>query len=192
MIGMIVDYKLNFADYQKKIIENYSGWEYECPNCHNKNCFHRHGIYDRYFSTWEEDGMKTIKVRILRLKCSCCNTTHAVLAGDMIPYRIFAQSVFVKILSMLFLGNSTISQTSSKIKISYQMIQGILTVVNNYKENIRKLISTLYRISVETLSAGEVVRYLQEVPLYLQGEYIKRYKTVMFMGRNKKMLCGSA
>jgi predicted PurR-regulated permease PerM len=110
----------------------------------------------------------------------------------MIPYRIFAQSVFVKILSMLFLGNSTISQTSSKIKISYQMIQGILTVVNNYKENIRKLISTLYRISVETLSAGEVVRYLQEVPLYLQGEYIKRYKTVMFMGRNKKMLCGSA
>lgn len=45
-------------------------------------CLVVHGYYDRYFIT----SKGRVQLRILRLKCPVCHSTHAVLLSFMIPY----------------------------------------------------------------------------------------------------------
>lgn len=54
-----------------------------CPACGLIACLTVHGYYDRYVKINEE---KTIRLRILRVMCSHCHTTHAILLASIVPY----------------------------------------------------------------------------------------------------------
>lgn len=52
-----------------------------CPSCGHSSCLSIHGYYLRSIHT--PDGL--LKLRILRVKCSC-GRTHAILLSSMVPY----------------------------------------------------------------------------------------------------------
>ena len=54
----------------------------QCSKCHNHNCFSVHCYYVRHVRY----GPVLVKLIILRVKCSCCGITHAVLPYSIIPY----------------------------------------------------------------------------------------------------------
>lgn len=50
-----------------------------CGCCAGRNCFHRHGTYERYV----EDLLR----KVARFLCTLCNKTTSVLPAFVLPYR---------------------------------------------------------------------------------------------------------
>jgi hypothetical protein len=50
-----------------------------CGCCAGRECFHRHGTYERYVE-------KTLR-KVARFLCSLCNKTTSVLPAFVLPYR---------------------------------------------------------------------------------------------------------
>ena len=53
-----------------------------CSKCNRDNCFKVHAYYNRYIKV----GPIKIKIKIVRIICSHCGITHAVLPYSIIPY----------------------------------------------------------------------------------------------------------
>lgn len=66
----------------------------QCPNCHS-NGLVVHARYERHVDIFERNHT----IRILRLKCPSCNSTHAVLIEDMVPYSIASFDIIVDVLN---------------------------------------------------------------------------------------------
>lgn len=60
----------------------------ECSSCHSHS-WTFHAYYDRHTDFFNRD----IVIRILRVQCTDCGVTHAVLIQEMIPYSIADFSV---------------------------------------------------------------------------------------------------
>lgn len=62
-------------------------------SCHNDNCFIHHGTYTRKLSF-----LGCIhRINIIRVKCKCCNKTHAILIETIIPYFINSYNDIINI-----------------------------------------------------------------------------------------------
>jgi hypothetical protein len=90
---MIKDYGIKCNTYHEKILKNYSIFDYKCPKCTAKHRFIRHGQYTRnifYLRSCNKAGYTLVEEKIIiqRLKCTSCNSTHAVFPQEIIPYRI--------------------------------------------------------------------------------------------------------
>lgn len=117
--NMIIAYnnkKLNNLNQKKydTLINSIDLGKVICPKC-KKSGFHYHGHYYRkIFSNWR---YKTIK--ITRVKCTSCNSTHAILCEPMIPYTSILESDITEVLANISttpLDNTHVSYLSNKIK----------------------------------------------------------------------------
>jgi len=73
-----------------------------CPSCGHSACLRVHGYYERGVRT--SDGL--IRLRILRVKCSC-GKTHAILLSSMVPYSGISLEDQVLIASCQHLSDTT-------------------------------------------------------------------------------------
>ena len=64
-----------------------------CQLCDNKN-WYRHCSYDRRIDFF---GYQ-IKIRIVRIKCSSCNATNAILIEDMVPFYRLSHETIIKVI----------------------------------------------------------------------------------------------
>lgn len=64
----------------------------KCPKCKHHQ-FVKHGYYDRTLKFQN----RTIRLRILRIKCLSCNSTHAILLYFIVPYSQYALEVHLQI-----------------------------------------------------------------------------------------------
>ena len=78
----------------KKIIQLLNFSELTCPGCDSKGLF-VHAYYYRHIDIFK----RSHKVRVLRLRCPECGSTHAVLIEDMIPYSIASYDLIVDVLA---------------------------------------------------------------------------------------------
>lgn len=120
---MLIDFNVNCNNYSKKILNNYSILDYVCPKCGAKHSLTRHGSYERNLCLID-DYKKTvdIKMTILRVKCSSCNSTHAILPSDIIPYCIYSFSSILKILTKFYSNEHTVLELCSTFSISFQVL----------------------------------------------------------------------
>lgn len=66
-----------------------------CTNCHNSEArFQAHSYYTRNVSFL---GFKT-KIKILRVICTVCRKTHAILVESIVPYFIISKEDIVTII----------------------------------------------------------------------------------------------
>lgn len=100
---MITVYKPNVnyvdADLYNKFVENLNLYSLICPECKHHD-FQKHGYYSRKVKYRNH----TVTLRILRVKCRSCESTHAVLLYFMVPYSQYALEVHLKALQSDFVG----------------------------------------------------------------------------------------
>jgi len=155
---MIIDFTVNFNNYKEKILNNYDFFYYTCPKCGAKHLFTRHGSYERNICFMDNhNNICEEKICILRLKCTSCDGTHAVLPNDVIPYCIYSFSFVIKVLSKYYLENSKISDICSIFCISFQLIYGFISKFIEFLDSafsvLKNLECGLARIPTGIISA---------------------------------------
>lgn len=66
----------------------------ECPKCSVKGQLRNHAYYKRKYIS----GIEMILLRILRVICKGCRSTHAVLLDGIVPYSAVPLNTLVKII----------------------------------------------------------------------------------------------
>lgn len=66
-----------------------------CPKCHARGTLHPHGHYYRQLKLNETDKMSLVKIQ--RVRCSSCKSTHAVLPEGVVPYEAFGTKILFAI-----------------------------------------------------------------------------------------------
>lgn len=111
---MVIHSHIKIKDYQDTVLDNDHGFHggsssrgmFRCPNPKCRcDVFYRHGTYQRYFvfipyemqdlafqaeSLSVFDAMETQSLTILRIRCTGCGQTHAILPDDIVPFRTFS------------------------------------------------------------------------------------------------------
>ncbi len=120
---MIIDFTVNFNDYNDKILKNYNIINYTCPKCGAKHSLTRHGCYERNVLLIDELGnIEDKRMVVLRVKCSSCKTTHAILPNDIIPYCIYSFSFILKVLAAYYSEQHKVEEICSNFCICFQVL----------------------------------------------------------------------
>ena len=124
---MIIDFSLRCNKNPEKSEEELKGLI--CPKCHAAGLKY-YSTYDRWALTLETDGLgcltiKAWRLTIIRVKCGC-KKTHAILPGDIIPYKQYSLSAVVAMLTFVLSGNLSVECVAKMLGIPYQIIYGII------------------------------------------------------------------
>ena len=92
-----------------------------CPKCRAKGDFTKHAYYDRNIIVYQDGVIKEDKLRILRLRCQSCKTTHALLPDAIIPYHIYTANVILEALKDKY-NLRKIKDICKKYAISFQLL----------------------------------------------------------------------
>lgn len=103
---MIRAYSLFFKLIRTKIssqaifssfMENFNPALEVCPHCGSKGNCHPFAYYDRHLVDFVHGHVCDSSIHILRVQCSSCHHTHAILPDIIVPYAsysLFSYSVF--------------------------------------------------------------------------------------------------
>lgn len=183
---MIIDYSINSKSYQEKILDFYGIWNWECPTCHSKRTFHRHGTYNRNLLTINNNCLTEDYLEILRLKCSSCRHTHAILPFDVIPFYSYATTCIIALCVKVYQEEKSILFIGHDIKISYQLIYKFLAIFQVFLNRIKHLLRQLevFRYS-QQISCQEILLYLtsfQSLSKFMMY-YLNYYRSPLFLTR---------
>lgn len=96
-------------------------------SCHNTHCLFIHAYYLRFVKS----PVGRIPIRILRVKCSVCGITHAVIPASIIPYtqRSFHDTlqVFIHFLHLPFFHISFLDSIQSIAFSDLHHLKGIFS-----------------------------------------------------------------
>jgi len=158
-----------------------------CPKCHAKGLEH-YSSYKRWALTLETDGvgqltLKEIRVEVERAKCGC-NKTHALLPGDIIPYKQYSLDAVIAILKFVLSGNISVESVAKMLGIPPQVIYGIIRLWSAMLYKVALLMRAVFHLYTFTGSDCEKAAILQYIAEHMdmapQG-YLKYYKWPMFM-----------
>lgn len=146
---MVIDFSHD-ADNYKELLEYYGKWSYTCPTCHAVGQWQRHGTYSRYLlisDENEEDGdttdmsrykWKTKGMQIVRLRCTECRHTHAILAKDMIPFATYAIRSIVKV-TCYWMNKESIAWAEKIGWVSHQQLYRCVKCFEKAKMDLESL-----------------------------------------------------
>lgn len=184
-VSCLIFVNVSSGDYQKDVMEHRGKWNCSCPKCGVYGDWNRHGSYQRYFSIFEEEQIKTKQMEILRLKCMSCGSTHAILAYDIIPYRIFSLSLFLEIMMKIYGSNLSIWTLCNTTEFSYQTLRYMLRA---FVHLIRRAYLLFWRMWLwdgeEILDNADIIAILNRIEKSeLQRRYLEEYKEPLFSAR---------
>ena len=82
------------------------------------------------------DGMQTRLLTILRLKCTGCGQTHAVLPEDIVPFRVLSLMLQLMILAQLYKNEYTDPGQKKKLHqtetLSWPVLHALLLTYQSY------------------------------------------------------------
>ncbi len=169
---MIIDFTVNFNNYDDRILKNYSIIIYTCPKCGAKHSLTRHGCYERnVFLIDEFDNIQDRKMLILRVKCSSCRSTHAILPNDIIPYCIYSFSFILKVLTAYYSKQHKVKEISSNFSISFQVIYVFISKLSSFLNSCKSVLRSLSSSMASTLNAivASIANY------QLNGNFLYQY-----------------
>ncbi|WP_425545281.1 DUF6431 domain-containing protein [Faecalicatena contorta] len=114
-------------------------------SCGHSACLSVHGYYERSVKR----GEGTLRLRICRLKCSECETTHAILLSSIVPYSQIALADQQHICLDYEAGNDTCGICQDHLSIDENNVKSVLRNYRRYWcEKLRSL-----RISLSPLTS---------------------------------------
>lgn len=186
---MIIDFRHSFKDYDE-ILNFYGIWDYECPNpeCGAKlHSLHRHARYERNIILWDPEtcGLRDERMEILRLKCSSCGTTHAVLTSDIIPFFAYSIHALLALLSLCTEPGCSVPQTEKETGISYQMLYRFLLIFHEYTAQLMLFLrlEKLWDAAGQPLDRQLLPLLSRKPPPWFQSSFFRRFRIPVFLHR---------
>jgi|GEM_PF-3589435 hypothetical protein len=169
---MIIKVSIKCNTYETKIKEEKT--TLKCPNCKAGN-LNDHGTYNRWALTIEVDASGCLELRswrmtIDRVKCISCAKTHAILPGDIIPYKQYTVETYTTILTYVLDNKISVATAGKLTHIPPQIIYGIL---KQWRALLLRL-AMLLRDTFEIHSLPEDTKQLEVTVLRLINENIRR------------------
>lgn len=98
-------------------------WEDEaCPWCGSKGNCVSHGSYMRSMADFTYGKTVYGEICVLRLCCTSCGHTHAILPDVIIPYSEYGLFFILRVLAEYFLPLHTVGKLCSRFGISVSML----------------------------------------------------------------------
>lgn len=184
---MILDF-LHSIDNYSEILDFHGVWNYECPGCHVQRKFYRHGKYRRFLILLGEEGFYEKSVEILRLKCTFCNKTHAILTSDMIPFMSYSIQVILFLLDNIL--SSSVLKTEKKTGVSYQLLYRFFSIFLNHFPCLFVFLYQFHILSSVFISSFRIVISL--ISMYslnfLTERYFRQFGFPLFLNRRSTSL----
>ena len=89
-----------------------------CPICHRSSDCTIHAHYDRYVIDFIGGRPVCHMLKILRVICTCCGHTHAILPDPIIPYGSYSLFFILRVLAEYFLKTGSIAAICGIFSIS--------------------------------------------------------------------------
>jgi len=158
--------------------------EYDCPNtdCGAKQSTKYYSHYKRHVVSLdidviiailgEEGRIDTEMIQgmtshlfsdklldVFRVKCDSCKTTHAILPGDVVPYRQFSLLTMLAIVKVVCHRKETIEKTARHLRLSWQYMLALLNQWTSHLSNMALLMRAVYQehINELTVDAGKKI-----------------------------------
>lgn len=129
-------------------------------------------------------------MELLRLKCSSCNSTHAILTMDMIPFCIYSLQAVLALISLCMQDGGSVPKTEEKTGVSYQLIYRFLTIFHEYRQPLLLFlrISRLWEDSMAPM-ARSILSFLHHQPLpWPQADFFGIIHMPLFLHRRNTVI----
>lgn len=150
---MILHFQMDLKGYVRNISNNYTNIQCTCPKCGAKYAMRRHGFYTRHVLYFENNTLHDHSLSVLRLQCTSCESTHAVLPTDVIPYSIYSLSTVLLMTTKVLVEHISLTETASQFNLSYQLISFFLKRLLSFESDCRLLLKELHILDTHTLSS---------------------------------------
>jgi hypothetical protein len=135
---MVYDFQHTCKNYNKNIYNREYFEATPCPVCSAVGRFKMHGSYYRHAIYFKGDEITCRQMEIKRILCTSCRTTHAVLPGDIIPYKALTLLVFIFILTSFYLEKTPVLEIARDWEFSFQLIYYVMHAFHIHMNNIRQ------------------------------------------------------
>lgn len=113
-----------------------------CPSCSSSGNCHIHAYYARRITDFIHGKVRQELV-ILRVICSSCGHTHAVLPDFIIPYSGYGLFFILRVLAEHFLGLHTVEHICGRFSITHNQFYKWLALWNAHKEEWLGVLASL-------------------------------------------------
>jgi len=155
-----------------------------CPKCGSVGRFKLHGSYVRYIILFRDFKPSHEEIEVKRIMCKSCKTTHAVLPGDIIAYKLLSLFVFLSILISFHIKKIPVLKIAGESNFSFQFIYAMLNVYIIYINRIHQFFKETVPASAPLFpGALELLTLLKSYDPYtkFQYYYIKINNSPCFM-----------
>ena len=101
-----------------------------CPKCKAKSNFSYHGSYTRNLTLIREANIYDFKVKVTRVICNSCGSTHALLPNFIVPYKIFSRDSILSTVASK--ASTSVIKVSREIGISMQLIYNFILLIMKF------------------------------------------------------------
>ena len=189
---MIIDIGIEVKNYSKKTKDKTGKIDKtvicDCPNCHAKQSATYYCTYKRHAFVFEmTDGILKLvdhHLEIIRVECISCETTHAILPWDAIPYKQCSLTAFLLIMQKTVLADNTLEKAPKGSQPSSQFIYEMICVWKEFWASVTSLLRVAFQTYLE--SEAEVLQFILKNTKMVVEQYIKQNKWGIFMTHGRK------
>jgi len=105
----------------KQYISGLEPVQLKCNNCHHRGYCTRYGFYERNYLLSPAD-LNSEKIKIQRVKCKDCNTTHALLPEEIVPYSQYSIVFIFLALYQYYVEETTVAHICEGLGITPRVL----------------------------------------------------------------------
>lgn len=171
---MIIDFTQRINTYNKEIYTRDYFTETPCPKCPAIGRFNLHGSYQRFIVYFNEAELIQEMIDIKRVRCKSCKSTHAVMPGDLIPYKMLSYFVLLYILIVCLVEKKPALKIAKALGFSFQFIYSCFFAFRLHRNRIHQYFTeTLFPAPSVSIGSDDIITLIKKPYIKFQFGYTK-------------------
>jgi len=108
--------------------------DFICSKCGRKHDASYIQSYGRYLVTLEDDLVATHRISVQQVRCSSCDSIHAILPDCLLPHSSYSLAFILTVLKIHFLRSFTVESLCSKYSISVSTLYAWIKLFHLHKK----------------------------------------------------------
>jgi len=179
---MVFDFSKTCKTYEAKSYKKEDFIWTHCPGCPAVGRFKLYGSYYRHAIYFGGSELIYEYMEIKRIMCLSCKATHAVMPGDIIPYKLLTLFVLLLILGLVYLEKTPVLKIAEAWKFSHQFIYSAIAAFLMHAARIYLYFKEASRGAIpHGLGDAGIVALIKKTYAIFQSGYLGSYKRPCFM-----------